>query len=164
MYRNVLKIHFLNGQNSLKNASMSLRFSSQMLLWILWNGQKINSKLQTHPLTQTREFFHLFFSMPSPNLKEFFILDHVLWPFENCKMYRNVLKIYFLNGQNSLENASMSWDLAGRCSCEFCERATKLTLNFKLTPRLKLKNFSTFFFSMPSSNLKEFFVLDHVSI
>ena len=31
-----------------------------------------------------------------------------LWPFENCKMYRNVLEIHFLNGQNSLENASMS--------------------------------------------------------
>ena len=117
MYMNVLKIHFLNGQNSLENASKSLRFSWQMLLWILWNGRKIDSKLQTPPSTQTQEFFlPFFFLMPSPNLKEFFhfrpcVLSSLfkeLWPFENCKMYMNVLKIHFLNGQNSLENASMS--------------------------------------------------------
>ena len=78
MYRNVLKIHFLNGQNSLENVSIGLKLDWQMLLWILWNGQKIDSKLQTQPSTQTWEFFQLFFSsMPSTYLKEFFILDHV---------------------------------------------------------------------------------------
>ena len=78
MYRNVLKIHFLNGQNSLENVSISLKLDWQMLLWILWNGQKIDSKLQTQPLTQTWEFFQFFFfSMPSSNLKELSILDHV---------------------------------------------------------------------------------------
>ena len=41
MYRNVLKIHFLNGQNSLENVSISLKLGWQMLLWILWNGLKI---------------------------------------------------------------------------------------------------------------------------
>ena len=41
MYSNVLKIHFLNGQNSLENVSISLKLGWQMLLWILWNGLKI---------------------------------------------------------------------------------------------------------------------------
>ena len=41
MYRNVLKIHFLNGQNSLENVSISLKLGWQMLLWILWNSLKI---------------------------------------------------------------------------------------------------------------------------
>ena len=45
MYRNVLKIHFSNGQNSLENVSISLKLSWQMLLWILWNSQKIDSRL-----------------------------------------------------------------------------------------------------------------------
>ena len=53
MYRNVLKNHFLNGQNSLENVSISLKLSWQMLLWILWNGQKIDSTLQTQLSTQT---------------------------------------------------------------------------------------------------------------
>ena len=57
-----------------------------------------------------------------------------------------------------------AWNLAGRCSSEFCEMAKKLTLNFKLNPRLKVENFSNFFFSMPSTYLKEFFILDDVSI
>ena len=35
-----------------------------------------------------------------------------LWPFENHKMYRNVLKIHFSNGQNSLENVSISLKLS----------------------------------------------------
>ena len=56
MYRNVLKIHFLNGQNSLENVSIGLKLAWQMLLWILWNGQKIDSKLQTQPSTQTLNF------------------------------------------------------------------------------------------------------------
>ena len=45
MYRNVLKIHFSNGQNSLENVSISLKLSWQMLLWILWNSQKTDSRL-----------------------------------------------------------------------------------------------------------------------
>ena len=32
MYRNVLKIHFLNGLNSLENVSISLKLDWQMLL------------------------------------------------------------------------------------------------------------------------------------
>ena len=43
----------------------------------------------------------------------------------------------------------------GRCSCEFYEIAKKLTLDFKLDSRLTLKNFSQFFFSMPTANLKK---------
>ena len=39
-----------------------------------------------------------------------------------------------------------AWNLAGRCSSEFCEMAKKLTLNFKLNLQLKLENFSNFFF------------------
>ena len=35
-----------------------------------------------------------------------------LWPFENSKMYGNVLKIQFKNGQNSLENLSMTLKFA----------------------------------------------------
>ena len=35
-------------------------------------------------------------------------LFHELWPFENHKMYRNVLKDHFSNGQNSLENVSIN--------------------------------------------------------
>ena len=59
----------------------------------------------------------------------------------------------------------LAWNLTGRCSSEFCEMAKKLTLNFKLNPRLKVENFSNFFFfSMSSLNLKEFSILDHVSI
>ena len=58
----------------------------------------------------------------------------------------------------------LAWNLTGRCSSEFCEMAKKLTLNFKLNLRLKVENFSNFFFSMPSLNLKEFSILDHVSI
>ena len=53
MYRNGLKNHFLNGQNSLENVFITLKLSWQMLLWILWNGQKIDSKLQTQLSTQT---------------------------------------------------------------------------------------------------------------
>ena len=45
MYRNALKIHFSNCQNSLENVSISLKLSWQMLLWILWNSQKIDSRL-----------------------------------------------------------------------------------------------------------------------
>ena len=45
MYRDVLKIHFSNGQYSLENVSISLKLSWQMLLWILWNSQKIDSRL-----------------------------------------------------------------------------------------------------------------------
>ena len=40
----------------------------------------------------------------------------------------------------------LAWNLTGRCSSEFCEMAKKLTLNFKLNPRLKVENFSNFFF------------------
>ena len=44
MYSNVLKIHFWNGQNSLENTSMSLRFGWEMLQIIMWNGEKIWTK------------------------------------------------------------------------------------------------------------------------
>ena len=49
-----------------------------------------------------------------------------------------------------------AWDLAGRCSCEFCEMAKNLTLNIKLHPGLKLDNFSTFFFDAKSKSDKNF--------
>ena len=45
-----------------------------------------------------------------------------------------------------------AWDLAGRCYCEFCEMAEKLTLNFKLNPRLKLENCSNFFLDAKSKS------------
>ena len=57
-----------------------------------------------------------------------------------------------------------AWNLAGRCSSEFCEMAKKLTLNFKLNPQLKLENFSNFFFSRCQVHIWKFFILDHVSI
>ena len=61
-----------------------------------------------------------------------------------------------------------AWNFPGRCSCEFCEIAKKLTLDFKLNSwldsRLTLKNFSKIFFSMPTPNLKKPSILHHVSI
>ena len=76
MYRNVLKNHFLNGQNSPENVSNSWKLSWQMLLWILWNGQKIDSKLQTQLSTQTLDptfFGHAKFEV------KIFSLYLVLW-------------------------------------------------------------------------------------
>ena len=57
MYRNVLKNHFLKDQNSLENVSISLKLSWQMLLWILWNGQKIDSKLPSLTLDSNSRIF-----------------------------------------------------------------------------------------------------------
>ena len=62
MYRNVLKIHFLNGQNSLENVSISLKLDWQMLLWILWNGQKIDSiNFKLNPRLKLENFSNFFF-------------------------------------------------------------------------------------------------------
>ena len=60
MYRNVLKIHFLNGQNSLENVSISLKLGWQMLLWILWNGLKIwilSSKFELKKILNRKKFW-----------------------------------------------------------------------------------------------------------
>ena len=60
MYRNVLKIHFLNGQNSLENVSISLKLDWQMLLWILWNGLKIwilSSKFELKKILNWKKFW-----------------------------------------------------------------------------------------------------------
>ena len=86
MYSNVLKIHFLNGQNSLENVSISLKLDWQMLLWILWNGQKIDSKLQNQPSTQSWEFFQLFFF----NAK---FESEIIFHFRRC-VYLAYLKSY----------------------------------------------------------------------
>ena len=49
-----------------------------------------------------------------------------------------------------------AWDLAGRCSSEFCEMAKKLALNFKLNSQLKLEIFSTFIFQCQVQIWKNF--------
>ena len=75
----------------------------------------------------TRTEIHIFKTEIDPNIFQTRILISIvsrficrclsslfkeLWPFENCKMYRNVLKIHFSNGQNSLENVSISLKLS----------------------------------------------------
>ena len=81
MYRNVLKNHFLNGQNSRENVSISLKLSWQMLLWILWNGQKIDSKLHTQLSTQTVD--PTFFGHAKLEVK-IFSLYLPLWTLGGC--------------------------------------------------------------------------------
>ena len=82
MYRNVLKNKKLSNKTTLK-----LRLESDSLKVFWWPNMK--------------EFL---------NLKLFLsCLFKELLPFENCKMYRNVLKKKFLNGHNSLENACMAF-------------------------------------------------------
>ena len=57
-----------------------------------------------------------------------------------------------------------AWDLAGRCSSEFYEMVTKLTLNIKLHPWLKFQNFFTFLFFNAKFKSERISVLDHVPI
>ena len=58
----------------------------------------------------------------------------------------------------------LAWNFPGRCSCEFCEMAKELTLNFQAQLSTQTLEFFKKIFSMLTPNLKEFFILDHVSI
>ena len=57
-----------------------------------------------------------------------------------------------------------AWNFPGRCSSEFCEMAKKLTLDFQAQLSTQTLEFFKKICSMLTSNLKEFFILDHVSI
>ena len=97
-----------------------------MILWILWNSQKI---LNWH----SRIFQNFFFNANSKSEKNlpFYTmclssLFKELWPFENHKMYRNVLKFTFQMARTPWKMYPSAWNFPGRCSCEFCEIAKKI--------------------------------------
>ena len=80
-----------------ENVSISLKLSWQMLLWILWNSQKIDSRLWTQLstwlLTDTLEFFKkIFFNANSKSEKIFHFTPCVYLAYLRSYSHLNIVK------------------------------------------------------------------------
>ena len=90
-------------------------------------------------------------------------LFYELWPFENCKMYSNVLKISLLKWPELSRKCIDQLDIwltdASVNSVKWCKKV-ELELYFKLSTQ----NLKNMFFLDPKSKYEKIFILNHVSI